>query len=346
MDFKQIIISGTTTIREALQLLDTSAKKSLFVVEDDVLIGAVSDGDVRRWILKSGDLNDSVCNIMNRNPITISEHNLHKAVDIMKKTGVAAIPVIDENRKIETVYFWGEDETRHFNRINSPVIIMAGGKGERLLPYTSVLPKPLIPIGDKPILEHIIESFMKFGCDDFTLTINYKKNMIKAYFDELERDYTISYIEEEIPLGTGGGLFFLKDKIKDSFFVSNCDILMDVDYSEIVRFHKNNQNLITIITSLKNNVIPYGVINLDEAGNVASIIEKPKTDCLINTGVYVLEPEVLDFLNENEFIHITELIEKCLLNHRKVGTYPISEDAWMDMGQVEEMEKMIDKITQ
>jgi len=345
MDLQNVIINETTNIREALQLLDSSAKRVLFIVKDKQLIGSVSDGDIRRWILKSGNLNEPVSSIMNTNPVTLPSPDKQKAFEQMKKIGISAIPVVNDRNEIQTIYFWVEDEqSLTFDSVKAEVVIMAGGKGERLLPYTSIVPKPLLPIGEKAIVELIIESFKKFGCDNFSLTINYKKNMIKAYFDELERDYQISYIEEEKPLGTGGSLSFLKHKLTKTFFVSNCDILLDVNYGEIYRYHQQNNNLITVITSLKHYILPYGTININSDGTVSSLIEKPGTDYLINTGVYILEPEALDYLKDEEFMHITDLIENCIIDGKKVGTFPIGNEAWMDMGQFDEMERMKSKL--
>ncbi len=340
MDYKDVIVDENISIRDALNKLDLSAHKVIFITDHDELIGAVSDGDIRRWILKGGSLDERVHTIMNRSPIYMTEANYEMAEAQMHNLGITAIPLLNRKKQIIDVYFWRPEEKKTYKEITADVVIMAGGKGERLMPYTSIVPKPLIPINEKPIIEHIIDSFVKNGCSNFFFTINYKKNMIKAYFDELERLYHISYIEEKEPLGTGGSLGYLKGKMTAPFFVSNCDILLDVDYSKVVDFHNKNKNLITVITSLKNIVLPYGVVNLNSKGDISDLIEKPAKDYLINTGVYLLEPKALEYLIEDEFTHITQLIEKCLDHNEKIGAFPISEDAWLDMGQFEDMEKM------
>ena len=217
---------------------------------------------------------------------------------------------------------------------------MAGGKGTRLLPYTHVLPKPLIPIGDKPILERIIEQFCKYGCEKFFLVLNYKKNMIKAYFNEFEHDYQIEYIEEREPLGTGGGLSLLRDKLSGTFILSNCDILIREDFSNILNFHKNSGNKISMICSLKNFRIPYGIVHMGARGLVKSMEEKPTVTFLTNTGCYFIEPEILKEIPEDTFVGFPDIIDKYRLQGNQVGVYPISESAWLDMGQVEELEKM------
>lgn len=340
MDSKEIVVSEELNIRGALQILDSTAKKVIFVVKDKRLVGAVSDGDVRRWIIKNGSLDESVNALMNHEPRFINENNKQKAYEILREEKITAIPFVNNNMEIVKIFFIDEDEEHIEEKIDAKVIIMAGGKGERLLPYTSVVPKPLIPIEGKPILEHIMDRFKKFGCNDFSLAINYKKNMIKAYFDDIEMDYNIEYIEEEKPLGTGGALWLLKGKESKPFFVSNCDIIVNADYADIYKKHKKAGNQITIVTSLKQFTIPYGVISIGPLGYVEGLIEKPKSDFFVNTGFYVLEPAVIERLKENTFIHITDLIEECINEGLKVGTYPIGEEAWMDMGQFESMEEM------
>ena len=164
--------------------------------------------------------------------------------------------------------------------------------------------------------------------------------MIKAYYDELPREYTVKYVEEDVPLGTGGSLFLIKEKIDRTFFVSNCDILLDVDYADVLKFHKKHQNIITVVTSLKKYSIPYGTVKIGETGKIEALLEKPSMDYLVNTGVYVIEPKLLDMLVEKKMIHMTEIIETCLEKGLNVGAYPIAENAWLDMGQFEDMERM------
>jgi NDP-sugar pyrophosphorylase family protein len=310
-------------------------------VEEGRLLGSLTDGDARRWILANGSLDEPVSSVMNKNPRFVRSGQTRTARALINRYELLAIPVVDASDKVVDMIFWNEETDKpQTEKIALPVVIMAGGKGERLLPYTSIVPKPLIPIGEKTISELVIESFRKYGCQEFYFTLNYRKNMIKAYFDDSERDYSIKYVEEDEPLGTGGSLYCIKEELNSTFFVSNCDILLDVDYADVVKFHKKSQNDITIITSLKKYVIPYGTINLNAEGRIESLQEKPSSDYLVNTGVYVIEAEVLRYLEKKEFIHITDLIEKCIVSGRNVGTYPVSDSAWMDMGQFEEMDRM------
>lgn len=343
----EILIEKDISIREAIKKLDSTAKKILLVVENEKLIGTVTDGDIRRWILKNGDFEKEVSNIMNSSPKFINERDKYNAKNIMESYFVDALPIVDDNKNLIDIVFWN-DKINNRNSINkkisNPVVIMAGGKGTRLYPYTQILPKPLIPIGDKSIIERIIERFEEFGCRNFYCTVNYKKNMIKAYFDEVQKNYEINYVEEEKFLGTAGSLYLLKDKIKETFFLSNCDILVEADYEDILKYHKMKQNKITMVTSLKNYKIPYGVIKLTDKGQVSETIEKPEYSYLINAGFYVLEPEVLNDIPENKFFHITDLINMYIDSGKRVGTYPIRENAWFDMGEFKEMDRMIENL--
>lgn len=344
---ESLFIGKYISIKEAINKLDQTAKKILIVVENDnKLIGILTDGDIRRWIIKNGDLNDPIEIIMSKNPKYIEAIDKYKAKEILKENSIEAMPILNRKQEVIDIVFWDDefDEKLKIQKINSPVVIMAGGKGTRLHPYTKVLPKPLIPIGDTPIVERIIDKFNDQGCDEFYMTVNHKKNMIKAYFNEIEKEYTIKYIEENKPLGTAGSLYFIKDKIKEAFFLSNCDILIDGNYSSMIRYHKESESKMTLITSLKHHTIPYGVMKTDADGNLTEMIEKPEYDYLINTGMYILEPEVLEDIPKNEFFHITDLINEYIKKGEKIGIYPVSESSWLDMGEIKEMENMIKKL--
>lgn len=347
MTYKNLCINRNISIRDAIKKLDDTGIRILLVTEGERLEGVVTDGDIRRWILKKGDLECCVSEVMNTNPVCVIYTNRKLAKKIMQERCMHAIPLINEKREVVDLLFWNEEFSNNLNiygNIDLPVVIMAGGKGTRLHPYTKILPKPLIPIGDIPIIERIINKFRDHGCRKFYLTVNYKKNMIKAYFNEIKKEYEVLYVEEEIPLGTAGSLYLLKDTINTTFFLSNCDILIDANYAEILKYHKENNNKITVITSLKNYVIPYGVINLGDEGKIGTIEEKPEYNFLVNTGMYVLEPDVLDDIPKNEFFHITQLIDKYLKQGKNVGTYPVTDNAWLDMGEIKEMERMIERL--
>jgi NDP-sugar pyrophosphorylase family protein len=219
---------------------------------------------------------------------------------------------------------------------------MAGGKGTRLRPLTNVFPKPLLPINEKTIIEDIMDRFVGVGCNEFHISVNYKAQTIKDYFVNLNNsEYSIDYFEEDKPLGTAGSMFLIKDKIHTTFFVSNCDILIDQDLSEIYEYHKSNKNKITIVSAMKNYKIPYGTIETSENGLLKSMDEKPELIFQINTGMYILEPEMLDLIPNNEFFHITELIEKVRKSGENVGVFPIGENSWQDIGNWDDYKKIL-----
>lgn len=339
-ELKDMIICEEATLLEAMQALDRVAKKVLFIVRENRLVATVTDGDIRRWILKNGNLQAKVKNLANYSPKYMLENDCQHAHELMKKYSVEAMPIVDHEMKILSVVFWDDQviETKH--NLNLPVVIMAGGLGTRLYPFTKILPKPLIPIGDLPISEHIIKRFRKSGCSQFYMIVNHKKNMIKAYFNDVEKEYDLQFVDEDKPLGTGGGLTLLRKKLNQAFFLTNCDILIDEDYEKIYKHHQESSNLITMICSLKTIKIPYGVVELSENGGILKMTEKPEVSYFTNTGCYIVDPIVLDVLKEDEAIGFPDIIERIRLSGLKVGVYPISENAWMDMGELDQLEAM------
>ncbi|MBC3805022.1 NTP transferase domain-containing protein [Acetobacterium fimetarium] len=346
MKIKEFLIDEECSMLEAMELLDKVAKKVLFITKQDQLIAAITDGDIRRWILKKGNLDAKVKDVANYSPIYIFEKDKLSAREYMKKHSVEALPIVDENRHILSILFWDNEEISNRKKLDVPIVIMAGGLGTRLYPYTKILPKPLIPIGEIPIVEHIINRFNREGSNDFYLIINHKKNMIKAYFNEINKSYKITYIDEEKPLGTGGGLSLLKGKIKSTFILSNCDILIKEDYEKMYSYHKIEKNLITMICSLKKIKIPYGVVEIGENGEIESMTEKPELSFFTNTGMYIVESKIIEEMSENRAIDFPDIIEQYKNAGEKIGVYPISANAWMDMGQLDEMEEMSRRLEQ
>ncbi|MEA4804380.1 sugar phosphate nucleotidyltransferase [Acetobacterium wieringae] len=341
MEIRDFLIDENCSMLEAMRQLDEVAKKVLFITKDDHFIATVTDGDIRRWILKHGSLDACVKDIANYQPRFLLQDERHKAQSYMQKHLIEALPIINEDGEIISIDFRNKEQIGVKRMLNIPVIIMAGGQGVRLYPYTKILPKPLIPIGEMPIAEHIINRFIENGCRDFYFVLNYKKNMIKAYFNDMEKDYNLNYIDEDQPLGTGGGLSLLKGKINSTFILSNCDILVEADYKKIYNYHKSKKNLITIVSSLKNFVIPYGVIKIKDNGEVEKLEEKPNVSFLANTGMYIVDSKIIEDLDEKVAIDFPDVIKQYMEAGEKIGIFPISENSWLDMGQFEEMDEMI-----
>lgn len=340
MQLKDFIISEDETVYEAMELLDHLAKKIIFVAKDTRLVATVTDGDIRRWILKKGNVDEKIGNIANYRPYFLHENEKHKANQFMVEKQITAVPIVSKNMIITSIVFWDQFEVSNREKLDVPMVMMAGGKGTRLYPYTQILPKPLIPIGEWPIAEHIMKRFKDIGCENFTMIVNTKKEMIKAYFNERQNEYPVDFVEETTPLGTGGGLSLLKGKINQTFFLTNCDVLIDADYREIMAEHKKSGNIITMVCSMKRVIVPYGVVDIDEEGQIENMTEKPEFKFLTNTGMYVVEAEVVSELKENEVVDFTTIIERYKEAGERIGVYPISEYAWLDMGQLEELDNM------
>jgi dTDP-glucose pyrophosphorylase len=347
-DAMNVQVSPDIPVKAALKRMDDAARKILFVVKEDrVLTGVVTDGDVRRWILAGRSLEEPVSAVMNAEPVTLREgFDATEARDVMVDHVIESIPVIDDAGRVVSAIWWHDlfeaKRVKHA-AIDVPVVIMAGGEGTRLSPFTKVLPKPLVPLGDKTIVEHIIERFTDHGCRRFYLSVNYKAALIRAYFSDPPHDYEISFVQEDRPLGTAGSLSLLCDEICSTFFVSNCDVLVDADYADVLQFHRDNGNHITLVASMKEFVIPYGVCEITEGGALTRIVEKPDFNHLVSTGIYVLEPDVLAQIRRDERCDITEIINEHLGRGERVGVYPVSERSWMDMGQIDQYQLLLER---
>jgi dTDP-glucose pyrophosphorylase len=344
LNLKDFIVKEEDSVLEVMRAIDNNAKGIAFVCKNERLLAVVTDGDIRRYILKNGSLDAPIKEIANYDPKYVTNEETIDYFAYMRSQYITALPVLNKSKKIITIRFLYNTGTIKNANLNVPVVIMAGGKGTRLYPYTQILPKPLIPIGDRTITEIIMDHFEAFGCKHFDMIVNYKKNFIKSFFLDNETKREIDFLEETDFYGTGGGLKLLDGRYSDSFFVTNCDILIEEDYSDIMKHHKLEKNIITIVTAMKNTTIPYGTIEVGETGQVVKLKEKPSFSFLTNTGLYVLEPRFLELIPKDSFIHITDVIQACIDLGEKVGIYPISEHAWMDMGQMEELEKMRERL--
>ena len=345
---KDLIVKHNIDIKEAIKILDSTAEKCLFVVENrKKYLGTLTDGDIRRAILSGSSFSKKISSIYNRNSIFVL-YDSYKEKDVLKKMHdkrLTLVPILNNDHEvIDYISLFKKnlgikESNKTLKGVN--VIIMAGGKGTRMEPFTKVLPKPLIPIKGEPVIKHIINNFYNLGCSEFHLSINYKSRIIRAYFDDEEYNYNLKFIEEESPLGTAGSLKYFKGKGKSPFFVTNCDILIKSDYKKIYDFHLENKFDLTLVASMKQYIIPYGVCNLDNEGQFQKISEKPKQDLLINTGMYILNPEVLDLIPKDKFYHITDLIHDLKNNKMKIGVYPVDENSWVDIGQWPEYQRAV-----
>jgi NDP-sugar pyrophosphorylase family protein len=229
-----------------------------------------------------------------------------------------------------------KDAISKIKQLNLPVVIMVGGKGTRLDPFTRILPKALIPLGETPIIEVIMDKFSVYGVKEYYISVNHKHKMIKAYFEDRKSKYNVSYIDEDKPLGTAGAIKLLENKINTPFFVSNCDIIINCDYSAIMKFHQDKKHMLTLIASMQHHTVQYGVCEIENDGSLFKIKEKPEYDFLVNTGMYIMNPEIMSYIPDNSYFDMTDLIEAIKEEKHTIGIYPVSEKSWIDVGQWEE----------
>lgn len=337
----ELIIAPDAMLLEGLKQMDTIRRKLLLVHDGIKYIGLLSIGDIQRAIINDIDLNTSVSALIRKdNLIAHTETSIDEIKKLMIVIRAEFMPVVSAENELLTVYFWEDlfvnKKIIPLSLFNIPIVIMAGGIGERLKPLTNVLPKPLIPIGDKSMIEEIFERFSKYGCDTFYVSVNYKAELIEYFLRNQNLPYNLYFIKEEKPMGTAGSLSLLKGKINETFFVSNCDILIEQDYSEILSYHKENKNEITLIAALKHYQIPYGTVETGENGHLLELKEKPEQVIKINSGMYILEPHLLNEVPDNHFFHITKLIENVKNRNGNIGVFPVSEGSWKDIGNWEE----------
>lgn len=339
-------IQNSMTVLQSLKKMDEAMVKMLFVFEGEHFLSILTIGDIQRAIIKQVALDEPVSAIIDTNKQFVSQSESKDMVrEKMLELRAECMPVVDKYGNLVDVYLWNEmfkDSVPEYReKINLPVVIMAGGKGTRLKPITNVIPKPLIPVGDKTILEVIMDQFESIGCLKFYMSVNYKADMMKFYLSQLEHKYDIEFFMEDKPLGTIGSVSLLKGKITTPFFVSNCDSINDQDYRDVYDYHIQNKNDLTIVTMVKSFKIPYGVIETGEDGIMTALREKPALNYQVNTGAYILNPDCIDEIPEGEFFHITHLMEKIKSRGGRVGCFPVSEGAWHDMGEWPEYLKMI-----
>lgn len=344
---KERIISPSATLLQAMKQMDEVKVKMLFVIFDYHFEGIVTIGDIQRAIIKNVSLDTSLSAIIDKDKeYATPKESLDSIREKMVELRAECMPVIDGRGELVDVYFWEDlfpiEVDHHREKIDLPVVIMAGGKGTRLKPLTNVIPKPMVPVGEKTILEIILDQFESIGCHKFYISVNYKADMIKYYLSQLPHQYDIEFFMEDKPLGTIGSVSLLKDKIKTPFFVSNCDSINEQDYRDVYDYHVANKNDLTLVTMVKSFKIPYGVIKTGEDGLMTALTEKPELTYQVNTGVYILNPSCIDEIPEGEFFHITHLMEKIKEKGGRVGCFPVSAQSWKDMGEWKEYLKMID----
>jgi len=338
-DWHQAIIKLTDTILTAVEVLNSESLRIVMVVdENDRLAGTVTDGDIRRGLIKHLSMDTIITEIMFKEPtVALVEDSKKTILDKMKKLDLLQIPIVDNNRKIvglETIQHLLEKK-----RYDNPVFLMAGGFGKRLQPLTDNIPKPLLKIGNKPILENILEQFIAAGFHNFYISTHYKAEMVREHFgDGGDWNVTIEYVHEDKPLGTAGSLGLLSKKISRlPILMMNGDLLTKIDFEQLLNFHLEEKGDATMCVREYDFQVPYGVIKAD-GYRIISIEEKPINKFFINAGVYVLSPSILDMVNGVNYLDMPKLLDKKIESNGQVNMFPVHE-YWLDIGQIDQFNK-------
>ena len=328
-------IDNGATIKEAMKVIDKNLTGGALVInEKNELVGTITDGDIRRAILRGSGINERIEGTYFKDfKFVTKEHSKKKAKEYMLSNKIRQVPVIDKDKKLTDLYFL--DDILSYDKKENYVFILAGGLGTRLRPLTETVPKPMLRVGDKPILELILEQFKEYGFRNFIISLNYKGSIIEEYFkDGKEFDVNIEYIRETKKLGTAGSIALVKEKLTKPFIVINGDILTGIDFDKFLNHHIENDFNITVGVRNYEINVPYGVLVTDNM-IIESLEEKPTYKFNINGGVYALNPEIIKYIQEEEVYNMTDLIEDAMDNHQRSGIYEIIE-YWTDIGQIED----------
>lgn len=340
--FERLLIPEDMSLRDVLARLDETGLQILLIVsEDRLLIGVLTDGDIRRALLKGISLDVLVSQVMNRQFTALKNSELSHAEALLMSEKFRSVPIVDaDGRVINLMMKSFHQKAGDTSILDIPVVIMAGGKGTRLSPLSSILPKSLMPVGDQTMIEKIMDNFIIHGFRDFKIIVNFKREMIKSYLGEAGWKYAIEFIDEQVFLGTAGGLRLLRHILNRPFVLTNCDIVAELSYKALLDWHREHNAHLTIVGVRKRMDIPYGVIKIDENYCVDCIEEKPFFNYLIVSGVYIVDPMVIDMIPEDGPMDMDVLIRLLIEKKMTVACYPI-ENGWFDIGQFEEYRKLL-----
>lgn len=347
-DIQNMLISIDSSIKDALRQMQACTRKILIVTDAERrLKGVVTDGNLRRFILERLSLDGTVAECFNPSPVHLREGASNELIRrTLLEHSIDALPLVDLEGRVTRVVNWAQLYSPHTaqvagpRRAGCPAVVMAGGKGTRLDPFTRILPKPLVPIGNTPVIGIIVDRLIRNGIDRITISVHHKAKIIRAYFEEEPPACELGFIEESTPLGTAGALHMLDGVLAEPFLVTNCDILIDCGYADLMDFHREHGFDITLVGALRNYTIPYGVCETENE-RLLRIREKPGYDFLANTGMYAVSPGVLGLVPRDRPFHFTDLIDKVMREGGKVGVFPVDDGAWIDVGQWEEYRKAV-----
>ena len=338
LNFLDICIKPNSTIEDAIKTIEQGKVKiSLILDSNDKFLGTLNDGDIRRAILSGKNLKNSIRDIFQANAI-YSDISLSKKalVSLCIENQVSQIPILDKNKKVIGLFVL--DEVFLKNKYKNTVVLMVGGLGKRLMPLTEELPKPMLKVGNNPILQTIIEGFSKDGFTNFIMCLGYKSDIIQNYFkDGKAFGVNIEYVVESKRMGTAGALTLINKRMTEPFFVMNGDILTNVNYEQLLDFHEANNAMATMCVREYDIEVPYGVVEVNNE-NILSIEEKPTHKFFVNSGIYLLNPNCIDLIPDNKLYDMPSLFEKLISNREKVISFPLQE-YWIDIGRSSEYEQ-------
>ncbi len=332
------LMTGDGKVEQAIRKLDEIGIRILLVVDGQgELLGTISDGDIRRGLLKGLTLESPIASVLHRNPLLVPpEIGRELVMQLMVANKVQQIPVVDDRRRVVGMHLWDEINTKL--SLPNSMVIMAGGMGTRLRPHTEACPKPMLLVAGKPMLEHIIEKAKLDGFEHFILAIHYLGHMIEEYFGDGSRwNVKIDYLREQYPLGTAGAIGLLWPRPEMPFVVTNGDVLTDIRYSELLDFHTRHDAMATMAVRVHEWQHPFGVVQT-RGVDIVGFEEKPIARTHINAGVYVLSPDSLDMLNPDEHCDMPMLFERAQARAQRTVAYPMHE-LWMDVGKPEDLER-------
>ncbi len=343
-NLKLFLVNIENSIKESMIKIKKNGTRTLLVVKkNNFLLGTISEGDIHAALIQNSSLDSNIKKIFNKNPkkVILGNYNLNKVSKIFLDKQIGIIPVVDSNNIVKKIISWNDifGSKKNYTELKKiEVVVMAGGKGERLKPYTSVLPKPLIPINNKPMLEHIISNFKFFNIQNFHLVLNHQAKLIKSYFNNYDQNIKINYTVEPKPLGTVGGIRFVKKIKSNNFLLSNCDTLFKIDYLKFYNYHENSQNYLTLAVSNVQHEFSYGSCKVQKK-QLISIKEKPKLNFIANAGLYAMKRDIINLIPKNKKFDLTDLINKCLKLKKKIGVYEIPNNSWTDLGKLSDFNK-------
>lgn len=342
-------INISKKIKDAINKMNKDGIKCLAVIDKNkTLLGTLSDGDIRKYLVKGKPLSGPLKNIYNSQSIFFYEDriDLKKIKKLLINFNYELVPIVNANKKIIKIITLKNISKVGFfkKKLNTFVLIMSGGKGKRLEPFTKVLPKPLVPIKDVPVIDIILENFKNFGIKKFIFSVNYKSDILKAYLNDKKNNKNFQFINEKKPLGTAGSLKYLLKNKNKNFFVSNCDVILKYDYNKIFQYHKKNKSDITLVVAKKKYILPYGNCLVSKNSEFLRIEEKPNFNFLVNTGFYIINSNILNIIPKNKFYNFDKFISDAKKLNKRIFVYKVSEKNWIDIGQWPLYKKAINSI--